>query len=111
MSDATIIYKRHHGRDLGGGNGNGSLVNGTEDEDIFTEAQQDVVCRLVAMMTSELSMNLADHSEAIASIRERLAAVEASLSVMMSLFGGDSKKAIKTIEASETVRKRKMRVT
>jgi hypothetical protein len=111
MSDATIIYKRHD-RNLDSGNGtNGSLV-GSEDEEIFTEAQQEVVCRLVAMMTSELSMNLADHGDMLTTLRERVAAVEASLSTMMSLLS-DSKtvKSLKTIEAtSEVVRKRKVKV-
>jgi hypothetical protein len=113
MSDAGIIYKTHNALDRDASNStDGSLV-GYDDQEPFTEEQQDIICRLVAMLSSEMRTDLDDHGDTIASLRERLAAVEASLSVMMSLLGGDSEtvKAVKTIEASETVRKRKMRVT
>jgi hypothetical protein len=104
MSDAGIIYKTHNALDRDAGNStDGSLV-GYDDQEPFTEEQQDIICRLVAMMNSEMRMDLDDHSDAIASLRERLAAVEASLNTMMTLLSSTTNgiNGTKTIEASET---------
>jgi hypothetical protein len=62
-------------------------------------------------MNNEMRMDLADHGDAIAALRERVAAVEASLSTMMSLLSLGDSKTVNTIEASETVRRRRMRVS
>jgi hypothetical protein len=116
MSDATIIYKRHEGHVLDGdgdsGNGNGSLVS-SDDSELFTSLQLDAIAQAMALLDGKIHMDLDGHSEAIASLRERLVAVEASLSVLTSLLGtnGKTSKAVKTIESSEAVRKRKMRVS
>jgi hypothetical protein len=111
MSDADIVYKTTYtARDRDGGNG--SLV-GSDDEEPFSAAQTDIICRVLAMADSELRRDLADHSDLLSNLRERVAMIEGQVSILMSLLGGDSKavKSVKTIEASETVRKRKMRVT
>jgi hypothetical protein len=121
MSDADIVYKVRDGRtgrDLyrDDTDGNGSSLVASDDQETLSEEQQDVICRLVAMMARELRMSIDDHSDMITTLRERVANLEGQLTTLTSLLGtngsnGKTGKAVKTIEASETVRKRKMRVT
>jgi hypothetical protein len=114
MSGADIVYKVRDGRDfsgLDGGNGNGSSLVASDDPEPFSEEQQDVICRLVAMMARELQMSNDDHSDMITMLRERVANLEGQLTTLPSLLGTNAK-GLKTIEASETktIRQRKVKV-
>jgi hypothetical protein len=95
MSD-ELVFKRRDNALVRHGNGNGnSHDNGDVSLDgyePFTSEQRDVICHLVAMMADEISeelrVNITDNRDMIVSIRERLAAGEASLTLMTSLFAG-----------------------
>jgi hypothetical protein len=96
-----IIYKIHEGSITDGGTvSNVSLVG-----DEFTDFQVDVIAQVIAELRNEFesTMNSAI-ADAIAPLRESIARLEGQMTALIAMIGGDSR-AVKTVEASEVVRK------
>jgi hypothetical protein len=100
----SIVYKVRDAGISDSGNGSDEFSIGYDDQPPFTEEQIDIVARALAQSRTEVSTEMQELADSFAAIRERVATIEGQLSVLMTLLGGDSK-AVKTVEASEVVRK------
>jgi hypothetical protein len=108
MSGDELVYKRRD--DALVGHANGSHDNGDDISagyEPFSEEQRDVLCRVIAMMGSDISdelrMDVADNRDMIAALRERLAAGEASLKLMTSLFAGTGGVVVTVTQSTKLV--------